>query len=191
MLEYHPALSPDGSKLAYLTSETQDYAITVLKIYDFQTGKKKKLKGSTGTRMSWSPDGEELVFTRNKGGFDDLYIYNLERDKERRISANLRAKDPSFSPDGQRIAFVRNEDGTNNLGLIDRDGTDLVYLTNNNDATQYNGPRFSPDGEWLIFSLFRRPEPTLPAAPVMKILSRLAMGQLLKMVMAQAVYLLL
>ena len=155
VLEYHPALSPDGSKLAYLTSEKQDYAITVLKIYDFQTGKKKKLKGSTGTRMSWSPDGEELVFTRNKGGFDDLYIYNLERDKERRISANLRAKDPSFSPDGQRIAFVRNEDGTNNLGLIDRDGTDLVYLTNNNDATQYNGPRFSPDGEWLIFSLFR------------------------------------
>ena len=46
-------------------------------------------------------------------------------------------KTPRFPPDGQRIAFVHNEDGTNNLGLIDRDGTDLVYLTNNNDATQY------------------------------------------------------
>ena len=79
----------------------------------------------------------------------------MAEDKERRISARLRAKDPSFSPDGQRIAFVHNEDGTNNLGLIDRDGTDLVYLTNNNDATQYMAPRFSPDGEWLLFSLFR------------------------------------
>ncbi|MCE2447092.1 MAG: PD40 domain-containing protein [Candidatus Latescibacteria bacterium] len=155
VLEYHPALSPDGKKLAYLTSEKRDYGITVLKIYDFETRKKTELKGWIDTRIGWSPDGEEIVFVRNKGGFNDLYIYNLAEDKERRISARLRAKDPSFSPDGQRIAFVHNEDGTNNLGLIDRDGTDLVYLTNNNDATQYMGPRFSPDGEWLLFSLFR------------------------------------
>ena len=155
VLEYHPALSPDGKKLAYLTSEKQDYAITALKIYDFETGEKTKLKGSVSTRMSWSPDGEELVFSRNKNGFDDLYIYNVATDKERRISAKLRSKDPSFSPDGERIVFVHNEDGTNNLGLIDRDGTDLVYLTNNNDATQYSAPRFSPDGEWLLFSVFR------------------------------------
>jgi hypothetical protein len=155
VLEYHPALSPDGKKLAYLTSEKRDYGITSLKIYDFETQKETELKGWIDTRIGWSPDGEEIVFTRNKGGFNDLYIYNLAADKERRISARLRAKDPSFSPDGQRIAFVHNEDGTNNLGLIDRDGTDLVYLTNNNDATQYSAPRFSPDGEWLLFSVFR------------------------------------
>ena len=155
VLEYHPALSPDGKKLAYLTSEKQDFAITSLKIYDFETQKKTKLKGWIDTRIGWSPDGEEIVFVRNKGGFNDLYIYNLAADKERRISARLRAKDPSFSPDGQRIAFVHNEDGTNNLGLVNRDGTDLVYLTNNNNATQYSAPRFSPDGEWLLFSLFR------------------------------------
>ena len=155
VLEYHPALSPDGKKLAYLTSEKRDYAITALKIYDSETKKKTKLKGWIDTRIGWSPDGKEIVFTRNKGGFNDLYIYNLAEDKERRISAKLRAKDPSFSPDGQRIAFVHNEDGTNNLGLIDRDGTDLVYLTNNNNATQYSAPRFSPDGEWLLFGVFR------------------------------------
>lgn len=155
VLEYHPALSPDGKKLAYLTSEKRDYAITALKIYDFETREKTELKGWIDTRIAWSPDGEEIVFTRNKGGFNDLYIYNLAAEEERRISARLRAKDPSFSPDGQRIAFVHNEDGTNNLGLVDRDGTDLVYLTNNNDATQYSAPRFSPDGEWLLFSVFR------------------------------------
>ena len=155
VLEYHPALSPDGQKLAYITSEERDYAIPVLKIYDFATQEKTELKGSIDTRIGWSPDGEEIVFARNKGGFNDLYIYNLAADEERRISARLRAKDPSFSPDGQRIAFVHNEDGTNNLGLIDRDGTDLAYLTNNNDATQYTAPRFSPDGQWLLFSVFR------------------------------------
>ena len=155
ILEYFPALSPDGSKLAYLTSENQDYAITVIKIYDFETGEKKELEKTVNTRMSWSPDGKQLLYTRNKGGFSDLYIHDFEADKERRISANLRAKDPAFSPDGERIVFVHNEDGTHNLGLIDRDGTNLTYLTNNNDATQYYAPRFSPDGKWLLFSLFR------------------------------------
>ena len=155
IVEYYPVYAPDGDKLAYITSEQRDFPISRLAIYDFATREKKKLKGFVDTRISWSPDGEEIVFARNKSGFDDLFIYHLERDEERRISARLRAKDPHFSPDGERIVFVHNEDGTNNLGLINRDGTGLEYLTNNNDATQYSAPRFSPDGEWILFSIFR------------------------------------
>jgi len=154
ILEYHPALSPNGSKIAYITSRKYDYAIPNLVIYDFDSRKKKVFKGSIDSRVSWSPDGKELVFVRNKGGFNDLYIYNLERNKERRISSHLRAKDPSFAPDGERIVYIHNEDGTNNIGLINKDGTDRGYLTNNDDATQYSGPRFSPDGKQIVFSIF-------------------------------------
>ena len=155
IIEYHPAYSPDGKKLAYISSEDRDFAIPYLKIYDFESGETKQLKGYVDTRVSWSPDGREIVFVRNKQGLNDLFIYDLEEDEETRISARLRAKDPHFSPDGKRIAFVHNADGTNNLGLINRDGTGLVYLTNNDDATQYWAPRWSPDGEWLLFSIFR------------------------------------
>ncbi len=163
--EYYPAFSPDGKKLAYLSSEDWDYAITFLKIYDLKTGKKQTVRRNkrfgdfaadwVHTRSSWSPDGNELVYVRSNGGFNDLYVYDLSNKRERRISANLRAKDPQFSPDGEKIVFVRNEDGTNNLGLINSDGTGLKYLTNNNDATQYWGPQWSPDGKWLLFSIFR------------------------------------
>ena len=155
IIEYHPAYSPDGKKLAYISSEDRDYAIPYLMIHDFESGETKQLKGYVDTRVSWSPDGREIVFVRNKQGLNDLFIYDLEEDEETRISARLRAKDPHFSPDGKRIAFVHNADGTNNLGLINRDGTGLVYLTNNDDATQYWAPRWSPDGEWLLFSIFR------------------------------------
>jgi WD40 repeat protein len=155
ILEYHPSYSPDGKKLAYISSDKLDYAIPFLKIHDFETGKTYKSKEYIDSRVSWSPDGEKLVYAKAKGGFNDLYIYDVARDEERRISANLRAKDPAFSPDGKRIVYVHNEDGTNNLAMINSDGTGRVYLTNNNDATQYHGPRFSPDGEWLLFSIFR------------------------------------
>ena len=155
IIEYYPVYSPDGKKLAYITSEDREFAIPQLRIYDLETGEKKTLKGYVDTRISWSPDGSKIVFVRNKEGFNDLFVYDLEEDEEHRISARLRAKDPHFSPDGKRIAFVRNEDGTNNIGLINQDGTGLVYLTNNNNATQYWSPRWSPDGEWLLFSIFR------------------------------------
>lgn len=155
IIEYHPAWSPDGSRLAYLTSEDRDFAIPHLRIHDFGTGKDKTLDGYVDSRVAWSPDGGQVLFVRNKEGFNDLFLYDIEQDRERRISARLRAKDPQFSPNGERIAFVHNEDGTNNLGLINRDGTGLVWLTNNNDATQYWSPRWSPDGRWLLFSVFR------------------------------------
>jgi hypothetical protein len=155
VIEFHPTYSPDGTKVAYISSRRQDFRLPNLVIYDFEKRKKKVLKGYVDTRISWSPDGEEIVFLRNKNGFNDLYIYHLANDEEHRISASLRARDPNFSPDGERIAFVRNEDGNGNLCLINRDGTGLEYLTNNNDGTQIYSPRWSPDGERLLFNIFR------------------------------------
>ena len=154
-IEYYPSFSPDGKKIAYVTSEDRDFPIPKLVIHDFETGETKRLDGFTDTRVSWSPDSREIAYVRNKSGFNDLYIYDLEADEETRISARLRAKDPDFSPDGERLVFIHNEDGTNNLGLIDRGGTNLAYLTNHNDGTQYSAPRWSPDGEWLLFSIFQ------------------------------------
>lgn len=155
IIEYFPRYSPDGTWLAFISSEDREVAIPYLRIHNLASGETKTLEGYVDSRVSWSPDSQQIVFARNKDGYNDLFIYNLESQEERRISARLRAKDPAFSPDGSRIAFVHNQDGTNNLALIDPDGTDLVFLTNNDDATQYWSPRWSPDGEWILFNAFR------------------------------------
>ena len=45
-------------------------------------------------------------------------------------------------------------DGTANIGLVNTDGTNIRFLTHNNDATQYFGPKWSPDGRRILFTIF-------------------------------------
>ncbi|MEE2658092.1 MAG: LpqB family beta-propeller domain-containing protein [Candidatus Latescibacterota bacterium] len=155
VLDFHPAYSPDGTKLAYISSEDRDYRIPRLAIYDFDRAEQKVLEGTVDTRVSWSPDSKEVFFVRNRAGRNDLYVYNLDKDEEHRLSAALRPRDPHVSPDGKRLTFVRNEDGSTNLCMINRDGTGLQQLTNYQDGSQIYSPKWSPDGEWILFSLFR------------------------------------
>ena len=154
-LDYYPIYSPDGTKIAYLSNEGGDYALTQLKMQDLEDGKSRTIAEYVDNRFSWSPDGRKLVYTKLKGGKYELFIYDVEQEVERRISAGLRAKDPAFSPDGDKIVFVRNQDGTNNLARVNANGSHIQTLTNHNDGTQYYGPKWSPDGNRILFSVFR------------------------------------
>ena len=155
VIDFHPAYSPDGRKLAYISSEDRDYRLPRLIIYDLDTGERRTLDGWVDTRVSWSPDGEKVYFLRNRRGHNDLAVYDLDSEKERLLSAGLRARDPHVSPDGKQIAFSRLHDGNANLCLIKVDGTGLRQLTDFEDGAQIYAPRWSPDGESLLFSLFR------------------------------------
>ncbi len=157
-LDYHPVYSPRGDKIGFISNDDSDYFLTELKVMDLTTRKIKKIADRVDNRFVWTASGDSLMYIKAIGSRWDIFTYNTTTEKESRVTVGLRGKDPTLSPDGKQIAFVTMRDGTANIGLVNTDGTDVRFLTHNNDATQYFGPKWSPDGKHLLFSVFRTGE---------------------------------
>jgi len=81
---------------------------------------------------SFSPDGRQVVFSAQTGGVTDLFVYDLEASRLRRLTHDAYADlQPSWAPDGRSIVFSTDRFSTNletlgagnyRLGLINPDG---------------------------------------------------------------------
>ena len=63
---------------------------------------------------------------------------------------------PAFSPDGKKIAFVSDRSGAREWWICEMDGTNPVRLTSFAGADVIL-PRWSPDGQRLLFSALTGP----------------------------------
>jgi hypothetical protein len=163
-----PALSPDGSLIAYFSEK--DFYFVDLYLADAHTGKviRRLLKSSYSSNFetyryisssaAWSPDGRFLAFAAKRGGQDDLVIVDPHRNRiVRRIQLDLNgALTPAWSPDGSQLVFVGLDGGLSDLFLVNADGTGVRRLTNDKYAEMH--PAWSPDGRTIAFTTDRGPE---------------------------------
>ncbi|MCH8981749.1 PD40 domain-containing protein, partial [candidate division KSB1 bacterium] len=155
----HPAWSPDGSKIAYLTNQGNDYlSQTKLVVKDVETGKSETISAGARHSISWSPDGTQLAYAnksaRSKGGshYFDIYIYDFKKKKEIRQTKGQRAHSPNWSPDGKKLVFVSAKDGTKNLGVFDLESKKIDQLTKFKNGEQLSNPQWSPDSKSILFA---------------------------------------
>ncbi len=109
---------------------------------------------------AWSPDGQEIVFSGQKGGVTDLYIYNLKRAELKRLTNDPYGDlQPTWSPDGQKIAFITDrfttdlsalDIGEYQLALINLASGQITKLGGFERAKNIN-PQWSSDGQSLYF----------------------------------------
>ncbi|MGC1454392.1 MAG: BamA/TamA family outer membrane protein [Nitrospirota bacterium] len=166
-----PAFSPDGKSIVYAVSNADEFPSIYLMNAD-GTGDHKLVENTTsstssGESIAWSPDGGGIYYTkfdyrRNTNIYNDIYYFDLKKNKELRISNGLRARDPFPSPDGRNVIFVTNKLGKNRLGLIDIPKAltgpareeDITWLTEES-ANQYETPRYSPDGAHVVVGVWQ------------------------------------
>src|SRR5215210_7812794 len=167
-LHLAPALSPDGSQVAYFSEK--DFYFVDLYLADGKTGKVKRriLKSGVSSnyetyrfinsQANWSPDGKYLAFAAKRGPRDDIVIVDPARNKEiKRIRVKLSGvTTPSWSPDGQQLVFTGYDGGLSDLFIVKRDGSGLRRLTQDKYADLH--PVWSPDGKSIAFATDRGEE---------------------------------
>jgi Tol biopolymer transport system component len=154
--EMYPAVSPDGTEVAYMveSQDTSDLFVT-----NIATSATRQLTQATGhnTQPAWSPDGKRIVFVSDRSGTNDLYTMNADGSHQRRLldAPTLAEGSPTWSPDGRTIVFSANTinpDGTGTdsaLFSVPVTGGDPTRLTDNIGAWQ---PEVSPDGTQIAFA---------------------------------------
>jgi WD40 repeat protein len=160
----YPRLSPDGSKVAFISNQKRDYfGQSSLYIYRFDTTKAELVAPAASGALSWLPDGSGVVFSRQEvkpieGSLQhDLYLYRLSTKKAVRLTKGLRAEAGDVSPDGKTLVLTINEFGRREIVFAPMpdltkkfspiSATDLLYSHPSLPHEQYYLPRWSPDGK--------------------------------------------
>ena len=116
--------------------------------------------------ISWSRNGDAIAYSSGLAGIVAARVYVAATDGSGSMQVGdpeLDAWSPAFSPDGWTLAFMGgNHDAERGLFLMDRDGSDVQQLsheTGGNYSWQYNVPRWSPDGQYVLIGGARRAGP--------------------------------
>ena len=136
-----PAVSPDGTKVAFASDRGGTNEIYVMGI-DGSDPTNITNNTSYDAAPSWSPDGTKIAFMSNRDGDNEVFVMDSDGANPTNLT-NDEADDydPAFSPDGRRIAFSSNKDGDQVLYAMDAaDGGNVARLT--------DGPTLGLDPDW-------------------------------------------
>jgi len=106
----------------------------------------------------FSPDGQWIVFTSERGGNADLYALDPTGTRPPIPLTRDFAMDDAaaFSPDGRRLAFVSTRDGYANIFVMPFSPGDPTAEQRAVNLSRHPGgdfnPAFSPDGQSIAFS---------------------------------------
>ncbi len=137
-LDLYPVWSPDGSRVAFLSTR-QYFTPKRVALYtmaadgsDVQRVAPPGKHGLTLAPPVWSPDGERLAFQVNTGFFEnfvrDLHLVRAD-GSEMTLLAEEVASVPAWSPDGQRLAVAKIAGDDVGLYTLAADGSDLQLIT--------------------------------------------------------------
>ena len=150
--------SPDGARIAYTSNRSEDRNnYDVFAVGADGTPGERQLTPAEGSAHErggrWSPDGRNLAYVSDANGFDNIQLIGVEDGRVTPVTQNeWEESAPAWSPDGTRLAYLLNRDG--NVELV------VKTLASGRVATIPTGPgvvlgafppRFTPDGESLVF----------------------------------------
>ena len=141
-----PAVSPDGRTIAAALTEHGG----VQQIYLLSSSRKSRLTTEgINTEPVFSPDGTRLVFTSDEGGTPQIYEYDLDKNKHRRLTfGSPYSVSADYSSAGDSLALIRRDENGDNIAVLDIASGVTSTLT---DIRLADSPSFSPNDDIIAF----------------------------------------
>jgi TolB protein len=147
-----PAWSPDGLKIAFLSSRDGAQSLYMADWDGTQIQRlTEDLLPIEG--LSWSPDGQRIAFAAQGADADsdsDIWVIDLRTLRTTNLTmAPGWDIQPAWSPDGTRIAFASGRTGKPEVFSMNADGSQVRPLTD--DPMGCSRPAWSPDGRRIAY----------------------------------------
>ncbi len=150
--EGQPAISPDGSRIAYSSNESGNLDIYVADVHG-RGHRQLTDDPSDDTDPAWFPDGSAVAFTSERGGKTAIWRTGIEGGGATLLLDN--ALDPAISSDRDqpRIAFARISPIGYRIGVapLDNPSSIRILTDDRNGAVMAHNPAWSPDNRMICY----------------------------------------
>lgn len=144
------AVSPDGSRLAFVSTRSGDFEVWVSRADGGEARRLTDFRGAFVGRPSWSPDGRWVVFSSTAAGDADLWKVDVLGGLPEQVTSSPALEvTPRWSSDGRWIYFGSNRHGRWEVWRVAAGGGGEPE-----QVTRGGGRRGveSPDGSWVYFT---------------------------------------
>jgi TolB protein len=165
-----PAVSPDGTKIAFTTYPVRRGAggkvisegQPVIFIHSLETGRKLvyyNQQASMNNATDFMPDSRHLLISSSASGYAQIYSTDLDGSGIKRVSHSqtLDVEAKVNPKTGSDLVFTSGRGGPPQIYRMSIDGTDSARLTTGEGEAV--NPAWSPDGQKIAFSWTRGFEP--------------------------------
>jgi TolB protein len=177
-----PAISPNGKYLAFVSQredpEGDIYVVRIksdkilkdaegtasdiptldekaLNVTQYQDPVTKTIKIIKDATPAWSPDGEQIAFSSNRDGMENIWVMDRKGGNMRQITKKG-GMYPRFSPDGKLIVYIsyRDKGNSGELYTVDVSTLSEKKITDNSYIKLY--PSFLGSSSEIIYTRIDR-----------------------------------
>jgi len=151
-----PAISPDGTKIAFSSNRDGQWDIYILDLITGETSRFTRTNAYDGN-PTWSPDGQWLAYDSYHINNLDIFIQDLEQSIGPIPLSNHPAADyaPNWSGQGRKISFVSTRNGAQEIWYADLDSSqdDKSVQIKNLPGRSVKHPTWTSNGRYLSWAI--------------------------------------